>query len=248
MNLLIDFILTFSVIALVLMGIYFIGGYILSTKINPKFAKIQPVECKPELIKRDIKYSVSSLLLISVMTAFGVTLNLHGYALFPRLSLPFYLDIAAFFLSMFLFDTLFYWAHRLVHWRPLFRPIHALHHSTRTPTVWSTNSDTLLDNVFLQSYWMLAALLLPIPIAVILIHKIYDQIFGLIGHSGHEYATPMSAKSKVIAGVTHHDQHHQHCNYNYAVHFQCWDRWMGTLHKDYDSVVRAKAAEGANKK
>jgi lathosterol oxidase len=245
MSLTLDFLISWLLIYIVLLGIFFIGGYLI-IKINTKLIKIQNEQCSAKLVRRDMRQSVFSLLNISALLSLGMVLNIHGYALFPNLSLPIYMDILALFVSLILFDTWFYWIHRLLHTRKLFRYVHAYHHKTRTPVVWSNNSDTLLDNLFLQSYWLFAAILLPIPIEVLIIHKIYDQISGMIGHSGYEYAGPIVAKSKWLIGATHHDQHHQHCNYNYATHFQFWDRWMKTLYKDYETTIKAKAV-GAKK-
>ncbi len=64
--------------------------------------------------------------------------------------------------SLVLFDTWFYWFHRLIHTRWLYRPVHQWHHTmTVTPVVWSNNSDRLVDNLFLQSCWLVALLIFP---------------------------------------------------------------------------------------
>ena len=106
-----------------------------------------------------------------------------------------------------------------------------------TPTVWSNNSDTFLDNVILQSYWMIAPLLFPAPSIVFLVHKIYDQVSGMIGHSGYEYNASTARFPSPLLAVTHHDQHHRYFKYNFATHFVVWDRLMRTLHPQYDRVV-----------
>jgi sterol desaturase/sphingolipid hydroxylase (fatty acid hydroxylase superfamily) len=104
--------------------------------------------------------------------------------------------------------------------------------------VWSNNSDTFLDNLVLQSYWMVAPLLFPAPGIVFLIHKLYDQVSGMIGHSGHEYNASMSRFPSPLLAVIHHDLHHRYYKYNFATHFALWDRIMNTLHPGYDDFLK----------
>ena len=69
-----------------------------------------------------------------------------------------------------MFDAWFYWLHRLIDRRRLYRRVHRWHHLTVTPVVWSNNSDRLIDNLFLQSYWLVAHFLVPAAPAVLLVH------------------------------------------------------------------------------
>jgi sterol desaturase/sphingolipid hydroxylase (fatty acid hydroxylase superfamily) len=143
---------------------------------------------------------------------------------------------------MILFDTWFYWMHRLIHGRPLYRFVHQWHHMTVAPVTWSNNSDRLVDNLFLQSYWLVAHFLLPIGPAVLLAHKLYDQVTGGIGHSGYEHGGRLCWPPSPFVGVTHHDQHHRFFRCNYATHFTFWDRLMGTLHPLHDEEIRRNIA------
>jgi len=144
--------------------------------------------------------------------------------------------------SLLLFDTWFYWFHRLIHTRLFYRRVHRWHHLTVAPVVWSNNSDRLVDNLFLQSYWLFAHFFLPIAPAALFAHKIYDQITGVIGHSGYEHGGRWCLPPSPLVGVTHHDQHHQFFRCNYATHFSWWDRMMGTLHPSHDREITANIA------
>lgn len=136
---------------------------------------------------------------------------------------------------MLVFDTWFYWFHRLLHTRWFFKHTHRWHHLIRTPVVWSNDSDTLADNCFLQSYWAFAYFMFPISPIVLLVHKIYDLVTGCIGHSGYEYAGRLSLPPSPLISVTHHDQHHRYSRCNYSTHFTIWDRLMGTLCREHDA-------------
>lgn len=193
--------------------------------------------CPPKLIRRDIRQSLKSLLNISGMLAAGLACRDAGFALTPD-TLTWSSALLWIAVSMLLFDTWFYWAHRLIHHPKLYRKVHSWHHKSVTPTVWANNSDTFVDNLFCQSYWFFAPLLLPAPTIILCGHKIYDQITGMLGHAGYEYAAgALSAKPSPMIGTSFHDQHHSAFHYNFATHFSFWDRLMGTIHPDYDKLV-----------
>jgi Delta7-sterol 5-desaturase len=212
------------------------------TRLNRGAWKIQSSRQTPSSqIRRDQKQSVLSLAAIAAMLGGG-----HwGYLTFGWGWRPLpgaggvVLSLAV---SLVLFDTWFYWLHRLIHSRFLYRRVHRWHHLTVTPVVWSNNSDRLVDNLFLQSYWLVAHLLIPIAPAALFAHKIYDQITGVIGHSGYEHGGRWCQPPSPLVGVTHHDQHHQFFRCNYATHFTWWDRMMGTLHPDHDRELKANLA------
>ena len=123
--------------------------------------------------------------------------------------------------------------------------VHRWHHLTVTPVVWSNNSDRLADNLFLQSYWLFAHFLIPAAPAVLLAHKLYDQITGVAGHSGYEHGGAWCRPTSPLVGVTHHDQHHRFFRCNYATHFTLWDRLMGTLHPEHDAELKHNLAATA---
>ena len=211
-------------------------------------AKIQTRQATPEQIRRDRRQSLVSLAVIAVMFGAGQWTHtvLHWGFPAPRLSVA--SVVITFVVSMVVFDTWFYWLHRLIHTRWFYRRVHQWHHMTSAPVVWSNNSDRAVDNLFLQSYWFFAHLILPIAPVVLIAHKLYDQVTGVIGHSGYEHGGRICWPPSPMLGVTHHDQHHQFFRCNYATHFTFWDRAMGTLHPDYDATVRRNiqaAGQGA---
>jgi Delta7-sterol 5-desaturase len=204
-------------------------------------AKIQMRTTPAAQIRRDRNQSLFSLAAIAAMFGTGHWL----YAEFGWGIRPFEGIVGAvvsFVLSLVVFDAWFYWFHRLIHTRRLYRRVHRWHHMTITPVVWSNNSDRLIDNLFLQSYWLVAHFLVPAAPAALLAHKLYDQITGVIGHSGWEHGGVWCRPPSPLVGVTHHDQHHRYFRCNYATHFTWWDRMMGTLHPDHDAELKRNLA------
>src|SRR5579864_5465703 len=207
-------------------------------------AKLQPRQTAPAQIRRDRRQSLLSLAAIAAMFGTGHWLYVEfGWGLAPARGI---LGMGlSFIASLVLFDTWFYWFHRLIHTRKLYTRVHRWHHLTVTPVVWSNNSDRLVDNLFLQSYWLVAHFLVPAAPAVLLAHKLYDQITGVAGHSGYEHGGMWCWPPSPLVGVTHHDQHHRFFRCNYATHFTLWDRLMGTLHPDHDSELKRNLAKTA---
>ena len=143
-------------------------------------------------------------------------------------------------LSIVLYDAWFYWMHRLMHTKALYR-FHSLHHQSIAPTVWSNYSDSYTDAFGMQAFYLLAPLLLPIPPVILIIHRVLDHINGQIGHSGFEFfADRLTRAPSPMLCVTFHDQHHQYFNYNFANFFSVWDRICGTIHPEYDKTVAAR--------
>ena len=236
---------TVAGVYVLLLAVYF-GSCLVVERMNRPLApaKIQARQTAPEQIGRDRRQSLLSLLGIATMfgagqwayyvlgIGFAASTGIVGTAL-------------SLIASLFLFDAWFYWFHRLIHTRPFYAWVHRWHHLTVTPVTWSNNSDRLIDNLFLQSYWLVAHLIIPIAPAALLAHKIYDQITGVAGHSGYEHGGRWCWPPSPLVGVTHHDQHHRYFRCNYATHFTLWDRLMGTLHPDHDAELKRNLAATA---
>ncbi|MEY8828308.1 sterol desaturase family protein [Sedimentitalea sp. XS_ASV28] len=141
-------------------------------------------------------------------------------------------------------DTWFYWSHRLLHYPPLFRRFHRLHHRSHNPTPFASYSFDLGEAVVNAIYLPLILLVLPVHSLAILIFVTHMILRNAIGHSGYELF-PANRQGKPLFGwmttVTHHDLHHAHAGYNLGLYFTWWDRWMGTEHPDYLDEFRRVA-------
>ena len=239
MNLLISLLATILGVYAVLLALYFATcGLIVWTSRRTRVPKIQEKKESRAQIQRDTRQSMISIGGISAMFGAGQWMyQTLGWGIQAHEVSVMEMTLS-FLISMILFDTWFYWLHRLIHLRPFFRRVHVWHHMTATPEVWSNNSDLLIDNCFLQSYWLVAHFLIPIAPIVLFLHKLYDHVMGIIGHSGYEFAGKACWPPSPLVSVTHHDQHHRFVNCNYATHFTFWDRLMGTLHPTHDAEVK----------
>ncbi|WP_420393926.1 sterol desaturase family protein [Acuticoccus sp.] len=186
---------------------------------------------------REIRQSAWSLTATCFCLAAGLFAQAKGWTLFAPLAPSWWSILLMAAVSIVAFDAWFYWAHRLMHWGPLYKH-HVLHHRSVAPTVWSNYSDSLVDAFVMQSYYLWAPLLLPIPPIVLIGHRAYDHVNGMIGHCGFELtASRWTRIPSPMVTTLFHDQHHSSFSTNYANFFSVWDRLMGTLDRDYDADV-----------
>lgn len=146
-------------------------------------------------------------------------------------------------------DAYFYWTHRLLHHRRLFRVMHRAHHRSRTPTAFAAYAFGPLEAVVQALYLPLFLLVVPLDSVTIFLFLAHMIIRNAIGHSGHEWFPRGMAGSRWfgwLSAVTHHDLHHESARWNYGLYFTWWDRLMGTEHPDYrhrfDAVTRPRPA------
>lgn len=192
---------------------------------------------------RELRAAPLSILTLSFWFALGLFCQWRGWTISPLpatwWSVPLMLAI-----SIVLYDAWFYWGHRLMHLKAIW-PVHALHHKSLAPTPWSNNHDSMLDSTICQIYFTILPFVLPIPWPALVMHKIFDQVSGMVGHCGFEhFASPIARAPWPLSSTVFHDQHHSKFNYNFAHTFTFWDRLMGTLHPSYDeTLARFEAPE-----
>ncbi|WP_428699459.1 sterol desaturase family protein [Stappia sp.] len=192
---------------------------------------------RSDRVRAEIRQSLVALVSVAGYVAGGLCLQANGYGLFPSADLTLLSFLGWCVVSAIAYDTWFYWGHRAMHSKALFR-FHALHHRSVTPTVWANNSDSFVGTAVEQGYFLVAPLLLPIPALVLVLHKLYDQASGMVGHCGFEHvASPAARTPWPLVCTVYHDQHHSNFRCNFSNTFSLWDRIMGTLHPAYDRKV-----------
>ncbi len=149
--------------------------------------------------------------------------DIHAY---PLIWLP----ISA-LLYLLIQDAHYYWVHRLMHDRRLFRWLHAGHHRTHTPTAFASFAFDLTEAALVA--WVLPALVLFIPIHVgmILFLLIAMTATATLNHCGVEILPQRFVRGPVgswLITATHHGMHHKRMQTNFGLHFRLWDRLMGT--------------------
>ncbi|WP_427969728.1 sterol desaturase family protein [Altererythrobacter sp.] len=158
----------------------------------------------------------------------------------------FTLQIAAIALAH---DTYFYWMHRALHTKRLFRATHLHHHKSRTPTSWAAYSfsawEGIAESAFMPLYLLIAAFFgVAYSDFAIFFFLGWMILRNVIGHAGVEVHPAGWVDSKWLdwlTTTTHHDLHHSEGNHNFGLYFTWWDRWMGTEHPQYKERFRKVA-------
>lgn len=213
-------------------GFYYF--FYLKEKRLGKKTRIQQRKPSGKAIKREIISSLKSLAFFSLMTLIIYEAWKRGQtAIYTDISeYPLGYTIMSFFLLILLHDTYHYWAHRFMHWKPVYKYIHKEHHRSVTPTAWATFTFQPLEMVLQFGIFMLIAFFVPAHPVVLLLFVSYDNFVNAGGHAGHEFVPAWMKKHwffKWNNCVEHHDLHHSKFNYNYGLYFNVWDRLMGTF-------------------
>jgi len=198
-------------------------------------------------LAREIAWSVAAVLIFGLVNAV-----IAGYGVTPHTQL--YFDVAQrgwgwFWLSIPLMilvhDAYFYWTHRLMHTRLLFRAFHAVHHLSRSPTPFTAYSFHPLESLVQALGVVLIIFVMPShPLALIVFQTVSTAI-NVYGHLGYEiYPRGFSRHwlGRWINTSVAHNLHHATARHNYGFYFLFWDRLMGTLAPEYDA--RYAAARG----
>ena len=210
--------------------------------------KIQPAMPRRGHIEHELIYSSSTACIFSLL---GVAV----YWLYSRGHTTLYADVGqhgwrywAFSLLgvLVVHDAYFYWTHRLLHTRWLYRHVHAVHHRSTNPTPWAAYAfhpaEALLEG----------AVVFPL----ILLFPLHQAVFGgfltvvlvanVVGHLGYEFV-PARVRhgwlGRHLTSATHHNLHHQLFTKNFGYYFMHWDTWMRTAHP-HDTRAPGAAPSG----
>ena len=136
-------------------------------------------------------------------------------------------------------DLHFYLTHRLLHWQPLYKTVHYLHHKNANFGPWSGVAMHPVEHlIFFSSillFWVLPA--------NTLLTLYMLQIFGIapsLAHVGFERLMFGKERSLSVDNYMHY-LHHKHVNVNFgnSVEFLPFDKWMGTFHDGSDQAAEA---------
>lgn len=228
-------------------GVSFILFYfVLKQWLNAR--KIQERFPKSKDYFRDIGYSVLTMLLF----AFNVTLTLWILRPYTQIyahisDRPLWYYGLSLVLMFFLHDAYFYWAHRLMHHKVLFRHVHKVHHLSTNPSPWTSYAFHPFEAFVEASITPLIAFTIPAHTSAIMLFFLFSLIYNVYGHTGFELYPANFHKhwlGKWINTSVSHNDHHKKFHGNYGLYTLIWDRLFGTLRTDYDEdfeqVVKKK--------
>lgn len=139
------------------------------------------------------------------------------YCVLLALSIPFY-------------ENVHFWAvHRLLHWPPLYRSAHYLHHKNVNINSWSGLSMHPLEHLIFFSGAILFLIVPAHPLHLILYLQ-YTALATAMDHTGfHKIVLP--GKRELSFDFFMHYLHHKYVEVNYAADTTFpIDKWQGTFH------------------
>ncbi|CAD6565380.1 MAG: C-4 sterol methyl oxidase [Alectoria sarmentosa] len=148
---------------------------------------------------------------------------------FPSLFTMLY-QIAVFFV---LEDTWHYWSHRALHWGPLYKNIHKIHHQYSAPFGLAAEYASPIEVMILGLGTVGAPLLWCAVTSDLHILTMYIWIVcrlfqAIDAHSGYEFPWSLHHFLPFWAGAEHHDVHHEKFIGNYSSSFRWWDFVLDT--------------------
>lgn len=134
----------------------------------------------------------------------------------------------------------FYWIHRAMHWPPLFRLAHALHHRNVNVGPWSGISMHPVEHLLFNTNFLIHLIVPSHPVHV-LFHGYMQSLHPVFSHSGFDKLV-VADKERADMGVFFHQLHHRYFECNYGTVEMPWDRWFGSFHDGSDEGTRTTRA------
>ena len=139
-------------------------------------------------------------------------------------------------------STHFYFIHRFLHWRLMYRWFHSVHHRNVSVGPWSGYSMHPVEQVIYLSL-ALAFLVVPSHPVHLTFYLFFLTIGGAFGHAGF---AKLQLGSWVSIPLTsfHHQIHHRYFDCNYGAPDVPLDEWAGSFHDGSpDATKRLKIAQ-----
>ena len=232
-------------------GIFFILFYVIF-KSKWAYKKIQKVFPSAKDYRREILTSLISVSLFACIPAFILkNPDVRPYTkIYAELDgqgwLYFFL---AFPIMAFFHDTYFYWMHRLLHTKLLYKHLHLTHHLSTNPSPWAASSFSIGEAIVEVGIFVIFIFTLPMHKVHLFFFFLFSFVYNAYGHLGYELYPKGFSKTKIgrwINTSVNHNLHHKYVKGNYSLYFLFWDRWMNTIREDYDENFDEVKSRQAN--
>ncbi|MDE3212006.1 MAG: sterol desaturase family protein, partial [Bacteroidota bacterium] len=172
----------------VIAGVSFLIFYVLFKR-RIGYRKIQQRQPRAKDYAREIGYSVLTIAIFALVpililgnpairqhTFFYTRISRYGWIYF----------FGAFPLMFVIHDTYFYWMHRLMHHKKLFRIFHLVHHYSTNPSPWAAYSFHPLEAVVEAGIFALFLFIMPIHPLQLGFFFLAMILYNVYGHLGYE--------------------------------------------------------------
>jgi sterol desaturase/sphingolipid hydroxylase (fatty acid hydroxylase superfamily) len=133
----------------------------------------------------------------------------------------------------------FYLVHRLIHWPPLYRTVHKLHHYNVNPGPWSGLAMHPGEHLLYFSGVLIHWIIPSHPIHA-LFHLVHAGLSPMQGHAGFDRVV-IGRDGTIDTESYAHYLHHKYFRVNYADGAIPLDKWFGTFHDGSEKAYEAMA-------
>jgi lathosterol oxidase len=221
----------------IIAGIPFLIFYLAFAQRLKKF-KIQQKSASTKDFVREVWHSLQSTFVFAIVTVAILFTPLRQYTLVYQNIHEFpiwYIGIGL-VVSLLIHDTYFYWMHRLLHHKMIFKRAHVVHHQSTNPSPWTSYSFHLFEAVTEGLVLVPIVFLLPIHPITIMLFAVVGFAINVYGHLGYEITPKWFRHTwlfEVFNTSVHHNLHHSKFKGNFGLYLRFWDRVMKTEHPDY---------------
>ncbi|WNG32417.1 sterol desaturase family protein [Archangium minus] len=154
---------------------------------------------------------------------------------------PWYVIVGQIAFFIVLDDFLYYWMHRTLHTRWLYKHIHSVHHRITTPFALTGNYMHAVEFMLTSALVMTGPALVGAHVVTLWAWIVFRQLEAADGHSGYDVPWNPALLVPFYKGPVYHDFHHRRFFGNYAGFFSYLDKLFGgTYSKGYEEYRRAQ--------
>ena len=186
--------------------------------------------------KKEILLSLYSSVIFGVAFYFLYNLWLNGSYTLAGDEYPLWYHPLSIALALFIHETYYYWLHRMMHHKKLYRILHKGHHDSVEVSSWTAFAFDPLETIFQVLPFFIIIFIVPLHLYSIIFLLTLMSVSATINHLNYELY-PKFFKTvfplSLLIGATHHALHHKEYKSNFGLYFTFWDKWMGTESKKY---------------
>ena len=134
-------------------------------------------------------------------------------------------------------DVHFYLIHRALHWPPLYKAVHSLHHNYVNPSPWSGIAMHPIEHIAYFS-GVLIHIILPSHPTHALFHLFQSALGPAQSHAGFDWVE-LGEAGKLNSHGYNHYLHHKYFECNYSDGAIPLDKWFGTFHDGSEEAQTA---------
>ena len=221
----------------VIAGIFFVVFYLLFPKSLLRNKIQSRLAGKADFLREILHSSISSVMLaITAIIALSDFLRPYTFIYTDLHAYPLWWIPVSLVLTLIVHDAYFYWMHRILHHKKLFKVTHLVHHQSTNPSPWTSYSFHFLEAIAEGAVVILLVFTMPLHPLTIGLFALSSFVINVYGHLGYEIMPKGFRKTflfEIINTSTFHNLHHQKFKGNYGLYLRVWDRLMGTEHPDY---------------